>query len=219
MSKLTLTPRVERPKTTGPTEMSETVCLPSSGNLQNVGVVRPRTPWCIPFHSTISAALPAWSSGRTPEGSWVAKRHRLGRHRRGRKGNRQAVLSGRRRLRSRRGRGTPRWGTGVGRQPVFGGQCCGPSPRRLPSGPSWGDQGRPYGKGPTALLLVRVRRHSYCLTCGGAGNRTRVRPGSFRSSTCVAALSLLGPGASCGTAPGGPVTVWLSARSRDRSDW
>ncbi len=57
------------------------------------------------------------------------------------------------------------------------------------------------------------------LICGGAGNRTRVRAGLFRTSTCVAALSLLGLNASCGTASSGPVTVWLSARSRNRSDW
>ena len=55
--------------------------------------------------------------------------------------------------------------------------------------------------------LRKVMRQSRECSGGGAGNRTRVRPGSFRSSTCVAALSLLGPGASCGTAPGGPVTV------------
>jgi len=35
--------------------------------------------------------------------------------------------------------------------------------------------------------------------CGGAGNRTRVRSGLLRPSTCVAALMLLGPRASCGT--------------------
>ena len=57
------------------------------------------------------------------------------------------------------------------------------------------------------------------LNCGGAGNRTRVRAGFFRTSTCVAALSLLGPGASCGTAPGGPATVSFSACFRDRSNW
>ena len=71
-----------------------------------------------------------------------------------------------------------------------------------------------WRKPPITPLNVRESGDS-----GGAGNRTRVRAGFFRTSTCVAALSLLGPNASCGTASGGPATVSFSSRSRDRSAW